>query len=168
MITTHPPSAFSRCRSLFSPRSPCGLFPLVLVIPVYLSNLPPVQAEILTVEAFTDSRRLPINNSSVPDVNVTVYDLSAPQRAIDELNAEIKLPANKETATAIAKAFLQRHQDELVKRILPNYEGQTKAINYGISRYPALVFNGLAVIYGITDIKKGLAYYQRWLEAQTP
>lgn len=148
---------------------PCGLFPLVLAISVYLGHPPAVLAEpLMTVVAFTDSRRLPISNSGVPDVSVTVYDLSAPQRAIDELNAEIKLPANKETATAIAKAFLQRHQVELVKRILPTYEGQTKAINYGISRYPALVFNGLAVIYGITDIKKGLTYYQRWLEAQTP
>jgi integrating conjugative element protein (TIGR03757 family) len=162
--------SLSSCRRSLRLRLPlpCGLFPLVLAIPVYLAHPPAVLAGPLTVEAFTDSRRLPINNSGVPNVSVTVYDLSAPQRAIDELNAEIKLPANKETATAIAKAFLQSHQDKLVKRILPTYEGQTKAINYEISRYPALVFNGHAVIYGITDIKKGLAYYQHWLETQTP
>lgn len=139
---------------------------IILVLPIYLGYSTTVYAEALsgpiTVLAFTDSRRFPIGHLDNPEVSVTIYDLAAPKLAMAQLNAEIKLPANPAQATTLAKDYLQQHQDGLAQRILPTYEGLGKAINLGLSHYPALVFNGQAVIYGITDIQEGLAIYQHW------
>jgi integrating conjugative element protein (TIGR03757 family) len=136
------------------------------VLPVYLSNSTAVYAEPITVLAFTDNRRFPICHADSSEVKVTVYDLAAPQRAMAQLNAQIQLPANPALATALAKDYLQTHQAELAQRLLPTYEGLSKALNLGISHYPALVFNNLAVIVGVTDIQQGLAIYQNWQQEQ--
>ncbi len=40
--------------------------------------------------------------------------------------------------------------------------GLVRAAEYGIDRYPAIVFDGQAVVYGITDIGEALRYYRVW------
>ena len=35
-------------------------------------------------------------------------------------------------------------------------------MQYGIDRYPAIVFDGQAVVYGLTDIYAAYQLYQRW------
>jgi integrating conjugative element protein (TIGR03757 family) len=160
------------CRHAFGLKPPSleALWLLIVVFPVYLGHSPGVSAEVLagpiTVLAFTDNRRFPISQADNPEVKVTVYDLAAPKLAMANLNAQLKLPANPALASAQAKDYLQSHQAELSKRILPTYEGLSKAINLGLSRYPALVFNGQAVIYGVTDIQQALALYRHWQQGQ--
>lgn len=141
-----------------------------LVLSVNLATSPMANAVALsgpvTVLAFTDSRRYPISHYDSPEVELTIYDLAAPKLAMAELNATLQLPANPALAAALAKDYLQQHQAELAQRILPAYVGLGKAINLGISHFPALVFNGEAVIVGITDIQQGLAIYRDWLQGQ--
>lgn len=150
---------------------PGWLWLLVLAFPIILGSSTMVYAdslaEPLTVLAFTDSRRFPIIPTDSHEVNVTVYDLAAPKRAMARLNAHIRLPANPALATALAKDYLQTHQAELAQRLLPAYEGLSKAINLGISHYPALVINNQAVIVGVTDIQQGLIIYHHWQQGQT-
>lgn len=158
-------------RSLgFSQPLPAWLWLMVLAIPMTVCSSTAVYAqsltEPLTVLAFTDSRRFPISQADSPEVKLTVYDLAAPKLAVANLNAQLKLPANPTLATAQAKDYLQSHQAELSKRILPTYEGLSKAINLGVSHYPALVFNGQAVIYGVTDIQEGLELYRNWQQGK--
>jgi len=31
-----------------------------------------------------------------------------------------------------------------------------------VDRYPAIVFDGQAVVYGVTDVETALAHYQKW------
>ena len=38
----------------------------------------------------------------------------------------------------------------------------TAARRYGIDRYPAIVFDARAVIYGETDLRQALRRYARW------
>jgi integrating conjugative element protein (TIGR03757 family) len=40
--------------------------------------------------------------------------------------------------------------------------GLLNAAEYGIDRYPAVVFDGDAVVYGVTDIGEALRYYRMW------
>ena len=40
--------------------------------------------------------------------------------------------------------------------------GLVRAAEYGIDRYPAIVFDGQAVVYGITDIGEALSHYRMW------
>lgn len=164
----------SQCRHAlgFKPSLLDPLWLFILVFPVYLGHSPGVSADALaepvTVLAFTDSRRFPMGQADSPGASVTVYDLAAPKLAMADLNAALKLPANPATAAALAKGYLQAHQAEFAGRILPAYEGLGKALNLGVSHYPALVFNGQAVIYGVTDIQQGLELYRHWQQGKAP
>ncbi|MXY14202.1 MAG: TIGR03757 family integrating conjugative element protein [Proteobacteria bacterium] len=40
--------------------------------------------------------------------------------------------------------------------------GLARAVHYGIDRYPAMVFDGQLVVYGLTDLGAALAHYRRW------
>ena len=40
--------------------------------------------------------------------------------------------------------------------------GLLKAAEYGIDRYPAVVFDGDAVVYGVTDLDEALRHYREW------
>ena len=43
-----------------------------------------------------------------------------------------------------------------------------KAMQYGVDRYPAIVFDGQAVVYGVTDLKAALVHYQMWRTGAKP
>ena len=40
--------------------------------------------------------------------------------------------------------------------------GLINAAEYGVDRYPAIVFDGNAVVYGVTDIGEALRHYRKW------
>jgi integrating conjugative element protein (TIGR03757 family) len=132
---------------------------------LYLAVNPPLWAETLTVEAFTDSKQLPIPVLQKPGLTVTLYDLSAPKHIEQELSAG--LSTNPEAAAKVASQFIQANQEALAQRLMMAYQSHTKAMDYGLTHYPALVFNGQAVIYGVTDVLDGLNRYQTWLETQS-
>ena len=45
--------------------------------------------------------------------------------------------------------------------------GLAKAVQYGVDRYPAIVFEGRAVVYGVTDLVEALNRYEAWQREQT-
>ena len=132
---------------------------------LYLAVNPPLWAETLTVEAFTDSGQMPISVLQKPGLTVTLYDLSAPKHIEQELSAG--LSTNPEAAAKVASQFIQANQEALAQRLMMAYQSHTKAMDYGLTHYPALVFNGQAIIYGVTDVLDGLNRYQTWLETQS-
>ncbi|MEA1890523.1 MAG: DUF1525 domain-containing protein, partial [Pseudomonadota bacterium] len=63
------------------------------------------------------------------------------------------------------KILLQRIQDMDEKtnaRMQRSATGITKAMQYGIDRYPAIIFDGQVVIYGVTDLETAFEQYQSW------
>ena len=40
--------------------------------------------------------------------------------------------------------------------------GLVRAAEYGIDRYPAIVFDSHAVVYGVTDLREALRHYRVW------
>ena len=44
--------------------------------------------------------------------------------------------------------------------------GLARAMRYGIDRYPAIVFDGQAVVYGFPDIDAARRIWRRWKKAQ--
>ena len=100
-----------------------------------------------------------------PGLTVTLYDLSAPKHIEQELSAG--LSTNPEAAAKVASQFIQANQEALAQRLMMAYQSHTKAMDYGLTHYPALVFNGQAIIYGVTDVLDGLNRYQTWLETQS-
>ena len=43
-----------------------------------------------------------------------------------------------------------------------------KVMQYGLDRYPAIVFDSQAVVFGITDLEQALRLYRQWQEASQP
>lgn len=163
-MTIRSPLSLSRCLSLLSPLLLCGLFPFVLSIPLYLGILAPVRAEALSVEAFTDNSRFPVVWRVKQDVKVAIYDLATPKHIGQMLS--VGLPANPEAARILAEQSIKANRKSLISELKSAYQGHTKAMDYGLTHYPALVFNGKAVIYGISDVEEGIKRYQTWQATQ--
>lgn len=109
-----------------------------------------------TIEVFTDSR-LQVVSGNAP---TTVYVLDRINRLQQELSNE--LPADPESAKALALQRFQRMDAQLSSELENAAKGLVQATQYGIDRYPAIVFDGQAVVYGLTDIRAATQLYQRW------
>ena len=121
----------------------------------------------LFIELFTTSEPLTNINSNLPPgnptgVKYTLYEIDQ----INQLQRELSrgLPKDAEQAKQLV---LQRFQliDATVSQRLENTaKGLVKAMHYGIDRTPAIVVDGQAVIYGVTDVDEAIKYYTQWRE----
>jgi integrating conjugative element protein (TIGR03757 family) len=76
------------------------------------------------------------------------------------------LPADRESAKV--EALHRIHQLDAA-RIEPAKNaviGLAKAMQYGVDRYPAIVFDERAVVYGVTNLIKALDRYEAWQREQ--
>jgi integrating conjugative element protein (TIGR03757 family) len=60
-------------------------------------------------------------------------------------------------AKHVETTFCMTHRESMLKD-----SGLVQAMQYGIDRYPAIVFDGKAVVYGITDVRAATQRYQQW------
>ncbi len=108
------------------------------------------------IEVFTDSTFQVV---SVSD-NTTVYVMNR----INQLQQALSegLPSDPENAKQLVLARFQRMDAQLSSELENAAKGLAKAMQYGINRYPAIVFDGDAVVYGVTDVTAATQIYQRW------
>lgn len=109
-----------------------------------------------SIEVFTDSslQVVPAND------HTTVYVIDRIRKLQEELS--IDLPADSESAKALALQRFQRMDTHLSRELENAAKGLVQATQYGVDRYPAIVFDGQAVVYGLTDIYVATQLYQRW------
>ena len=74
----------------------------------------------------------------------------------------IDMPADPVQSKQIALRRLQGMDDQTRMKMQSAAQGLAKAMQYGVDRYPAIVFDGQAVVYGVTDVQTALAHYQSW------
>ncbi len=81
---------------------------------------------------------------------VEVYALDG----LDKLAANLsdQLPTEPNVARRTARARLGRLGPGQLEDLRRAASGLLKAAGYGIDRYPAVVFGGHAVVYGVTDL----------------
>lgn len=112
-------------------------------------EFPAINAEALAAQGFT----------------VEIYDLDAPAKLEAELSAG--LSADPKQAEIDARAYLKLlGEAELRQRVERAYQAQLRARELGIDRYPAVVFDDIAVIYGLTDLVEAMARYRQWRQRQ--
>ncbi len=109
-----------------------------------------------TIEVFTDSMN-PVANGVD---GITVYYIDRIDRLQKELSKD--LPANPEAAKQAALHRFQRMDNKLSHELENAANGLVQAMQYGIDRYPAIVFDGNAVVYGITDVRAATQRYRQW------
>ena len=109
-----------------------------------------------TIEVFIDSSLQIVSGND----HTTVYLIDRIYKLQEELS--IDLPADPESAKSLALQRFQRMNTQLSRELENAAKGLVQAMQYGIDRYPAIVFDGQAVVYGLTDIPAATQLYQRW------
>lgn len=101
-----------------------------------------------------------------PDATVTVYRVDG----LAELESVLSeaLPTDVEAAQAEAARRIGRLDDAQMAAARNAAIGLAKARQYGLDRYPAIVVNGRAVLYGVSDLAEAAQRYHAWLEARSP
>ena len=72
------------------------------------------------------------------------------------------LPPDPERAIAIAMARVENLGDADRSRLHRGAEIETLARQYRLSKAPAMVVDGRAVIYGVNDVEHARAIYRAW------
>lgn len=94
-----------------------------------------------------------------------IYELDGIQRI--EIKLSDGLTADPEQSKQVVlRRFQQLHEEDRA-RMQRAAMGLAKVMQYGINRYPAIVFDGEVAIYGVTDIGEALHRYQEWREGRT-
>lgn len=87
----------------------------------------------------------------------TVYLLDGLQLLQEQLSQG--LPTTEAEATRVARERMQRLGGQLQARAANAAQGLALAAQYGIDRIPAVVIDGRAIVYGVTDVQKAVAAY---------
>ena len=118
---------------------------------------PRYQVELFTTTAHPPPVHL---NATGEDIQLTVYDLDGLAR----LNAALshQLPPQQSAAKAMAATRLGALTERQQADLRATATGLLAAQLYGLTRYPAMVINGEAVFYGLTDPTAAVRQYQRW------
>ena len=110
----------------------------------------------IAIEVFAGS----INPVANGTDGITVYYIDRIDRIQQELSKD--LPANPEAAKQTVFRRFQRMDNKLSHELENASNGLVQAMQYGIDRSPAIVFDGNAVVYGIIDVRAATQRYRQW------
>ena len=133
-------------------RTHCFLFALILL----RCESGFANEELPTIEVFTDSAAMTAPRSAA----ITVYLIDRISRLQKTLSED--LPSDPQLAKQSVMHRVQNMDQSFSREMENAASGLFKAMNYGIDRYPAIVFDGRAVVYGITDIQAATQWYRQW------
>jgi integrating conjugative element protein (TIGR03757 family) len=109
-----------------------------------------------TIEVFTDSRLRVVSGGE----DATIYEIDRINQLQQDLSRD--LPNDAVNAKQVAMQRFQRMDAQLSSELEKAAKGLVQATQYGIDRYPAIVFDGEVVVYGVTDVSAATQLYQRW------
>lgn len=125
-------------------------------------------AETISIVAITSSE-LPfegVDRLSGTDISLQILNLDS----VDDIERRLSegLPASEAEAKEIAqRRIAEIGQAKLDEDIRLAYLPLATMMSSSLDRYPAILFDGQAVVYGVTDIPLAIGYYQRWKTKQS-
>ena len=135
---------------------------LFVIAILYLGSGSALADESLTIEVFTASG-IPIAKDFKAGYNsgtAYVYEIDGIKRIEAKLSEG--LPADAGRSKRVVLQRFQQLREEDHARMQHAAMGLAKAMQYGVDRYPAIVFDGQAVVYGVTDVQSALTHYRAW------
>ena len=134
--------------------------PLVFSAPVWA-------ADALVIEFFTTGGQpvVATEHERLRTATITTYAVDGLERFESGLSEG--LPADPDAAKAEALRRIQLLDDARMAPAKNAAFGLAKAVQYGVDRYPALVFDERVVVYGVTDLVEALNHYEAWQREQT-
>ncbi len=141
-----------------------ALLALLLAEPSQADKLPPAAR----MDIFTSSD-LPIKSLHGfvlrhPEIALRVHTLDAIERFEDDLSQG--LPADPYRAKRLALGRLQQLSTHNRTQLQHATTSIATALSYGVKKYPAIVFDGEFVVYGLSDPLRALEHYRRWRQAE--
>ncbi|MDY6980333.1 MAG: TIGR03757 family integrating conjugative element protein [Pseudomonadota bacterium] len=130
-----------------------------------LTEVRPHIVEVLTTTESPVMGETVVNRLVVQgEMEFHVYDLDG----IQSIEAKLSegLTADPEQAKRVVLQRFQQLHEEDRAQMQRAAMGLAKAMQYGIDRYPAIVFDGEVAIYGVTDVGEALRRYQEWREGR--
>jgi len=115
-------------------------------------------AKIESVEVFRRADQQVFGTAS--GATLTVYVVDQLKSFTDRISEG--LPNTPQAAQRVAQARLQALTDQDKLWIRNAATAKVRAAQYQLTKTPAIVINGQAVIYGVSDIAQACAIYQRW------
>lgn len=95
-------------------------------------------------------------------IEVKTYNLDDGKRLTATLANGLP-PDQEQAKAALERRFKEQGMEAVQKHFTQAFQGQILGVQYGISRYPAIVFDqGRAVVYGVTDLNRAVAIYRDW------
>jgi integrating conjugative element protein (TIGR03757 family) len=123
----------------------------------------PEEVTPIRIEVFTAGDR-PIRPPASDDIAslppIELYEIDDVTRLEVELSDG--LAADPETARRLVQERIGRIDRPRLDVARRSAAGLRNAAEYGVDRYPAVVFDGDAVVYGITEIGEALRHYRQW------
>lgn len=95
-----------------------------------------------------------------------VYELDGIQRIEAKLSKDLTADP-EQSKRVVLQRFQQLHDDDRAQ-MQHAAMGLAKAVQYGVDRYPAIVFDGQVVVYGLTDLEVALQHYRAWRTGNQP
>ena len=129
-------------------------------------NPPPI------IEVFTSDKRPLIDTdakgvgSNLWGLTITVYKIDGIQSV--ERALSLNLPVEPHQAKQIASHRIQSLDEQTRSRMHAAATALAKAMQVGVDRYPAVVFDGEAVVYGVTELTVALEQYRAWRIGKRP
>ena len=116
------------------------------------------------IEAFTSVKYPIVDARSIGNksrgLEVIIYEIDGIESIEQDLSVD--MPSDPEKSKRIALYRIQHMDDQAKTKIQMSAQGLAKAMQYGVDRYPAIVFDGQAVVYGVTDVQIAIAQYRAW------
>ena len=100
------------------------------------------------------------------NIDLQVYKLDGIQQFETQLSSN--LPSDPDMSKQIAMQRIQQLDEQTMATVQNAAVGLAKAMQYGVDRYPAIVFDGEVVVYGMTDINSALDHYRAWRAGARP
>ena len=115
------------------------------------------------IEVFVDGAGPVIRRPESESVTIIVYRLAAIEQFRQGLSRG--LPADPKQARLLVLERLRKMQAGQVNELQQAAQGLVQAQHYSLDRYPAIVLDGRAVVYGLTDMEAATRLYRQWRQA---
>jgi len=127
-----------------------------------LATADETQASPRSIEVFVAADTPPVDGSpSLPaGTSVQIYALDGLERL--EAHLSEGLSADADAAQAEALRRFRSFDAETRRELAQSAAGLARAVHYRLDRYPAIVLDGQAVIYGVTALEVALDHYRAW------
>ncbi len=95
-----------------------------------------------------------------PETEVRIHKLDAIKQLEGKLSQ--RLSADPDKAKRLVLRKLQQLGKATRSQLEHSARSLAKAMQYGVEKYPAIVFDGELVVYGLSDLSAALTHYRLW------